>query len=66
VDEVEALEGHSGTGAPTWWLHGQTWLHTQSSLETLELTLQGSIFDAIFTDGAAVVWGAHVGGFHSR
>jgi hypothetical protein len=64
--EVETSVSHDGAGAPTRWLHGRTWLRTQSSPEKLELALQGSIFDAIFSDGAVAVWGAHLGGFHRR
>jgi hypothetical protein len=64
--EVEASVSHGGTGAPTRWLHDRTWLHAQSSPEKLELALQGSIFYAIFSDGAVAVWGAHLGGFLSR
>jgi hypothetical protein len=64
VEDVASVSP-SGTGAPTRWFHGRTWLHTHSSSEKLELALQGSIFDAIFSDGAVAVWGAHLGGFRS-
>jgi hypothetical protein len=46
--------------------HGGARTMAESSLEKLELALQGSIFDAVFSYRAVVVWGAHLGGFHSR
>jgi hypothetical protein len=46
--------------------HGGARKMVESSPEKLELALQGSVFDAIFSYGAIAVWGAHLGGFCCR
>jgi hypothetical protein len=46
--------------------HGGARTTMESSPEKVELALQGSIFDVVFSYGAVAVWGAHLGWFHSR